>query len=459
MSASPQLFFLRKRLLPIVAAVVLGASPLIVAAPAEAVVEPTPTATPTPEPTAPIAAGPEASPAVDIASPIRVAADPATVEEVARYLRVELSDAGLVIGSFPDGAGGVTEFVDYGRSLDSALGLLAAGTQDDTVGRTLKSVEQTGAVGEYTQGAGFGDRPDAAYVGATAKLAFVVELTGGDATSAGGVNLLSRLLSLAEDDGRFADRSDFGNFANLFGHAFALLALDTAGRTPAPALVQGLLDTQCPDGSFPESYEPAEGATCTGSVDATGLVLQALAALELGSGEPAQQAGQWLLGQQRTDGSFPGQAPVNSTGYAVLGLNAVGLPSGDAVSYLVSQQNQDLGLRRGAGDDTSSDLFATAQALPALAGTTFQESGRVITRRDPFVAIAPPTHGDVFTQPPASPSPVASPIPSLVTAVGSDLPITGADTDDGLLLGVVLVAVGGLILAAARPRRRGRHAA
>lgn len=390
-----------------------------------------------------------------------VAAAPAVIAAAASWLAGQLSEAGTVTGSF-DGE----QFTDYGRTLDSALALLAAQGQDEVLGRALASVEQPDAVKTYTQGAPF-DTAGAAYVGATAKLAFVVELTGGDATSVGGVDLLEQLLSLAQADGRFADRSDFGNFGNLYGHAFALLALDTAGRTPADALVQGLLDAQCPDGSFPETYEPAPDTACTGQVDATGLVLQALGALDLAGELPSQRAATWLIGQQQSDGSFPGEAPVNSTGYAVLGLNAVGAPTGGAVAYLVSQQNADGGLQRGAGEDTSSDLFATAQALPALAGTTFQGSARDVR------AVAEPAP----TEPAPTPSPtaVAAPSPSTAPAVaavdssptpaaqarsaGSNLPRTGADSMDVLAIGVVLVAVGGTILLAARPRRRGRHAA
>ncbi|MFN2523103.1 MAG: prenyltransferase/squalene oxidase repeat-containing protein, partial [Mycobacteriales bacterium] len=267
-----------------------------------------------------------------------------------------------------------TTYTDYGRSLDAAIALLAAGGHDDLLGRTLTSVATADAVTSYT-GAGVGGET---YAGATAKLAFVIAATGGDANNVGGVKLLDQLRSLVGSDGRVADKSAYGNFAGLFAQAFAVLAFDTAGVAQPSGLVQGLTSAQCANGSFP-LYFTKSGETCTGSVDATGLVLQALAAVDLGTSSQATAARDWLLGQQKADGSFPGEAPVNSTGYAAAGLLAVGADISKAQSYLVSQQQSDGGLARGAGAP-GSDLFATAQALPALAGRTFQSQMRTITR-------------------------------------------------------------------------------
>jgi hypothetical protein len=307
------------------------------------------------------------------------AATPAPAAAAASWLASSLSSAGTVVGSYDDGKGNIVSYTDWGRTLDAAIGLLAAGGQDATLGRALTSAEAPDAVAAYTQGAP-GDEAGAAYVGATAKLAFVVAATGGDPAKAGGVDLLSQLLSLQTADGRFADRSSYGDYANVFGHAFALLALTQSGRTPPTAVVNGLESAACPDGSFPETY-PTAGAACTGSVDATGLVLQALAAVGRGSAPAAQAAGRWLTGQQKSDGSFPGQAPVNSTGYAAAGLAAVGAATGAATDYLVGQQDADGGLRTGAAGATGGDVFATAQALPALAGKTFSSAARTVARQ------------------------------------------------------------------------------
>jgi hypothetical protein len=311
------------------------------------------------------------------------AADAAAVSAAASYLAQHVSHVGTVTGSFPDDKGNPVTYTDWGRTLDATLGLLAAGGQDATVGRALTSVEDPKAVAEYTQGAP-GDKDDAAYVGATAKLAFVVAATGGDPAKVGGVNLLTQLSSLQTSDGQYADRSSFGSYANLFGHSFAVLALDQAGQTVPDAVVNALLAAHCPDGSFPESY-PKAGTTCTGSVDATGIVLQALAAVGQSNSTQASDAITWLQGQQKSDGSFPGQATVNSTAFAVLGLDAVNASLGNAIAYLTSQQNADGGMRRGVTGDTASNVFATAQALPALAGKPFTEIARTVPRQATLV--------------------------------------------------------------------------
>src|SRR3954462_6063718 len=158
------------------------------------------------------------------------AASATVVNGATAKLAHDLSDAGTVLGSFEDDKGNTITYTDWGRTLDAAIALLAAGGHDETLGRTLTSVEDPAAVAAYTQGAP-GDKADAAYVGATAKLAFVVAATGGDAHNVGGVDLIAQLLSLQTQAGRFADRSSFGNFANVYGHSFAILALKQSGTT------------------------------------------------------------------------------------------------------------------------------------------------------------------------------------------------------------------------------------
>jgi hypothetical protein len=426
-------------------------------------------------------------------------ADPSDqqVAEAAEWLAGQLSEEGTLTGSFPDGEGGTIEYTDWGRSLDSALALLAAGGHDDTLGRTLASVEEPDAVAEYTQGAP-GDADDAAYVGATAKLATVVELTGGDATDVGGVDLLAQLRGLAQPSGRYADSSDWGDYANLLGHSFALLAFDAAGQAQPAGTVAGLLAAQCLDGGFPVTYEPTDAAAgCSSGPDSTGLVLQALAAVGEGDSVAAQEAVDWLLAQQQSDGSFPGEAAVNSTGYALLGLNAVGEPNAAAAAWLSDQQNPDGGL--GKGDGGASDFYATAQALTGWSGTTFPGSARTVARAvavpvdpTPTPTPTPSTPAPVDPTPtgPATPTPDAgspAPTPTLgagsgdsggvlgagtgtggtgstggtggsgATSSGGALPRTGSDTGTLVSAGLALLAAGaGLLVAGASRRGRAR---
>ncbi len=307
------------------------------------------------------------------------AAEPAAAAKAATWLAGDLSGAGTVVGSYPGDDGQDVVFTDYGRSLDATIALLTAGGHDDVAGRTLTTLTTPGSVAAYTQGAPF-DKAGSAYAGATAKLAYVVKASGGDPTAVGGTDLLVQLQSLVGSDGRLKDRSDFGDYANAFGQSFAVLALQLNGRSTGP-VVQGLLGVQCGDGSFPEAFVPKTGQTCKGSVDATGLALQALAAVGQTNAAATQSAKSWLLGQQKADGSFPGEAPVNSTGYAASGLAAVGASTDSAAAYLATQQNADGGLRRGAGTVSASDAFATAQALPALLGRAFPTASRTVARQ------------------------------------------------------------------------------
>ena len=267
----------------------------------------------------------------------------------------------------------------------------------------------------------------------------MVELTGGDATDVAGTDLLAQLASLAQEDGTFADRSSFGDFANLFGHSFAVLAFDAAQLPPPAGTVKALLGAACADGGFAEAY-PTAGQECSSSVDATGLVLQALAAVDEGSSAAAQAAAGWLLQQQQSDGSFPGEAPVNSTGYALLGLGALGTSSPEGVDWLVSTQQVDGGLSRGTADARTGDLYATAQALPALAGTTFTASARDVVRSilrragvDRYATAA-----DISRE--------AFPAPGVPVAYV----VTGTDFADGLAGGPAAAIGGGPVLPVAK---------
>lgn len=334
--------------------------------------------------------------ALSLAGPASAAADPQVVDDGAGWLTTRLADGYRVDGEFGP---------SYGQGADVALALLAAGGHDGTLGTLLTWLEQNAA--DYTQGTSaieFGEKEGAAYVGATAKLALTVEVTGGDATNVSGIDLVAQLLRLKQEDGRFADDSAFGSYANLYGHSFAVLALDAGGQAVPQDVVQALLDAQCADGSFPETY-PTPETPCTGQVDATGLALQALAAVDLGASADAAEAVAWLQDQQGADGAFPGEAPVNSTGYAVLGLDAVGAADGGAVAWLAGLQNADGGLPKGPAEP-ASDLFATAQALPALAGETFLSAARPVAR----LALPEPTP-EPTTEPTSGPTtePTAEP--------------------------------------------------
>jgi LPXTG-motif cell wall-anchored protein len=242
--------------------------------------------------------------------------------------------------------------------------------------------------------------------------------------------------------------------------------------------VSFLAESACPGGGFPLTFGKA---TCTPDPDATAVAVQALAA----AGDDAAAAAgiQWLVGDQRADGSFGGgessQGPnTNSTGLAGQALRAAGATAaaGRAAAYLRSLQSgcTAAAAQRGAiafdrsGFVASSATRATPQAILGLSGPglltldgTGSEPGAPT-----LACAAPPT-----SSAPATPSPTAAPTTAPTTvapaspaaapstspaAFGGTLPNTGASPLPVVGLGIGLVAVGTALAVAGRRRRPGR---
>ena len=194
-------------------------------------------------------------------------------EDAAAYLVTQLTDGDHVE------MGG---FVQYGPTIDVGLGLRAAESEPDSLDAIASFMTTEDALFNYLHGGGF-DRPDAAYAGATGKLGFFVSITGGDPRDVAGEDLIDTLLSLEGKDGRFTDRSDFGDFSNVLGQSLGILSLTAAeGVEPSEAAVQVLLDAQCDDGGYTLAFD---GGDCAGTPDATGVAVQALNANDPGESE------------------------------------------------------------------------------------------------------------------------------------------------------------------------------
>jgi hypothetical protein len=348
-------------------------------------------------------------------------------------------------------------FVQYGTTVDIALGLAAAGTQPDALAAFLDEPETVDA---YTHGAPF-DREDAVYAGPTAKLAVTASLLGLDPRDVGGEDLLANLAALESESGRFSDVSDFGDFSNVIGQSFAVLAQTAAtGLQPDDAAIDFLLGARCDDGGFPIDF-PANGA-CESSPDATGLAIQALDAADPVEGpgdlDDARLAAltgavRWLESSRSADGYWEAfDAPnVNSTGYAAMALIAVGQDPATSIKWLASVQHEDGGLPI-TPDDPDSDVFATAQALEALAGSSFLTMNPDVLGAVVAVPSGPtntPTETVTETTT-ATATATASPTPS------ETLPPTGPGKTGTLLgIGALLAVLGGGLLIAGR-RLRGR---
>lgn len=335
---------------------------------ASAAVQPTTSPTTTPPAEDPPVVSPPATPS----------ATPA--QRAAAYVVSQLKDGNHVEVSY-----GTDFFPDLGQTSDVALGLAASNSQTAALNRVLTYLDTNASA--YVHGVGDGGTPGgdgkSNYAGPTGKLALVAQVTGKDPSSFGGIDLISELRGLMDNAGRYRDDSEFGDYSNPLGQAFDILALERGTSVGAPQVaVDYLVTAQCPDGGFADAFLTA-GSPCVSSPDATGLALQALVAT--GAGCPAALASSWLTKHQAPDGSFgsdavdptkPATGNVNSTAYAALGLTAAGQSTSTIVDYLTAVQNSDGGLAIQPSIDKTSNVYATAQALDALAGSSFLTIGR-----------------------------------------------------------------------------------
>ncbi|WP_412540639.1 S8 family serine peptidase [Longispora sp. K20-0274] len=299
---------------------------------------------------------------------------------------------------------------------------------------------------------GVGVAPDARWIGcstgAHGKLALLALAHGLDPEAVGGRKLLTELAALQEESGRYSDKSEYGNFSNTLGQSFAVLALQ---RTPAKApkkAVDFLAASQCPDGGFPQDFGQP---TCDGSVDATGLAVQAL--LASGRTAEATKALDWLAGRQQANGGFTSGVAVadkdhpvnaNSTGNALAALRAGNrTAAGDkAAAYLTGLQIGCAGPAEQRGAITYDGTFTAGKAPRATAGALFglaRASLSTVSNKD--VAAAAPTLD--CTVPATSAPATAGPV----------LPVTGAPTGFLTATGAALLALGAVVVALARRRR------
>jgi energy-coupling factor transport system substrate-specific component len=236
----------------------------------------------------------------------------------------------------------------------AALGLAADGVNPQSVAKAGHSLT------DYIL-AGPGTPSDP---GSVERSILALSAAGLDPHRAGGHDLVGQLQGLIRGDGSVSDQ------VNLT--AFAILALRSAGASPAGATVAWLARQQDSDGGF--NYGTAGGSS---DVDDTGAALEALS----GSGDSTAQgrAVGFLRAQQNHDGGFPsspGQdSNAQSTAWAVQGLLATGVDPGSLhsgggpspVQYLQSLIRPD-GHIAYSGSEDHTPVWVTAQATMALAG-------------------------------------------------------------------------------------------
>jgi hypothetical protein len=306
------------------------------------------------------------------------AAAPTTTPEALRPPNRAVAAAGWTARQMVDGErfetvyDGVT-YPDQGLTIDALFAFAATGTAGENAQRAGAWLARPEILTGYT-----GDGTSEAYAGATAKTTLAAQVLGQDPTLFGGRDLVAQLRGLRSADGRFSDRSAYGDYSNGFTQALAVLALErTAGGAPS-ATVDYLLSLRCPDGGFPVVIG---GTTCTSDVDATALAAQALAAA--GRWRAAARSTGWLVSVQRQNGAFTsdGVENANSTGLAAQTLAEAGRrgPAAAARTFLVGLQ---LGCDAEPGDrgavphsasgfEPSTARRSTPQAALGLAGKGF----------------------------------------------------------------------------------------
>jgi hypothetical protein len=282
---------------------------------------------------------------------------------------------------------GGTSYDDYGGTADAVLGMATA----KVAGSTIKAATDWLAANADAY-ASLHDTSGVPgpYDGSVAKLALVAQVTGRDATSFGGFNLLKALQDDQCTAVGNADGSDFtkaacpgvGSARNIYSsvsESLAILVEARAGGAYAPSsdAVSYFLSLQCPNGGF-TGLTSACTDNSNASVDETAYAAMALQAL--GNQQAAlTKAVDWLL-QARSKAGYwvaQGGADADTTGLATAALAAAGRDVGTSRAWLVSQQvttgpSLGKGASRGAlkyqgAFDKTSSVKATADALPGLA--------------------------------------------------------------------------------------------
>ncbi|HET7092375.1 MAG TPA: hypothetical protein VFI22_02830, partial [Thermomicrobiales bacterium] len=162
---------------------------------------------------------------------------------------------------------------------------------------------------------------------------------------------------------------------DLYDHALVLLAMAAGGESIPSAAIDVLRQTEQPGGGWAADGSREDAA---GDSNTTALIVQALVAAGHGDDPMIGKALAALKGWQTTDGKFafaaadPLVGDANSTALAVQAIVAAGQDPAsadwrDAASALASFQNPS-GAFRYTDADPADNLFATLQAIPALAG-------------------------------------------------------------------------------------------
>ncbi|WP_185975677.1 prenyltransferase/squalene oxidase repeat-containing protein [Tessaracoccus rhinocerotis] len=290
--------------------------------------------------------------------PIGPGADPATpAERATAWLLGETTD-----GALPNFLGNP----DWGLTTDAVLGLVAAGAGEEQLAPVLEAVQGAVRDGSY----GFLVDGENTYVdaGGVAKLTLIASLTGADPSSYGGRDLVSALESELVD-GQLKG-------ANTFGQAYAVMALAGLDR-PVTEAADFLVAQQCPSGDFRLFPAATPCTTDAGNADRDAsalavLGLRAAAASGLEVAAALDSGVEWLVSDQKADGSWIGSrwtaSPnTNSTGLVAHALSGLATDSvRKAAAWTASLQVS------GGADDGAVAYDAAAFGDGAITGSRSQ---------------------------------------------------------------------------------------
>lgn len=363
---------------------------------------------------------------------------------------------------------------DWGATLEIGLALAAVEGHDAGLDDVWAAVESERETIVTASGA---DVP-----GRLALVILFAEAIGEDPRAVGsapGDDLVARLEATrtpgGPDEGLFGTQTP--TYDGAYRQGYSIAALVAAGATPDPTTIDWLVDQQCADGSW-MPYRADTSAPCAYDAAAflgpdsnsTAAAITAFVAVGQGGGSEVADALAWLDAAQASDGGwgiFAGDASdPNSTAVVVMALRSAGELDAPAFSDqtaapLAALLSFQLGCSEGAdagaftypGSNGAPNLFATAQAASAAAGSTVGITGPVVTGAapsfcDPELVVEP-------TVPTSTPGgTTGGPGAGGGGAQPMELAFTGSSNASAAVLGASLLALGAVALITARRARR-----
>lgn len=270
---------------------------------------------------------------VVVATTLTTTAQAAPADRADRWLQRQLTDGVIHNAQY--------DFDDYGLTADVGIALDAL-NERRAVRRIARALDDH--VDSWTTGADFGS-PDDVYAGSVAKALVLAQSAERNPRRFGGVDLVERLEERVSTTKPYVGRiQDSGaqDYANTIGQAFAAVGLADARSDRARHALRFLLRQQCDAGWFRLNFAPTDARRqgCEGggeelSVPDTDVTALSLLILDNLPRKPRRvrraidNATDWLVGEQKRNGSFGGGTSTrgsntNSTGLAAWALGDSG---------------------------------------------------------------------------------------------------------------------------------------